>query len=230
LAGGASSVGGTGNAGGTATDGAAAAGGSSGSGGRNAAGGRDAEAPDGGGGSDSGVQTVSYIANIADCLEAITQPQLGSCLSFSTLNDGPNELWVDIRRSQHRAFTTYLSFRTDATLANRTIDAVELHVTVTEYRNAAGSGADVWPVVPFDAQSLYTQAPAQVGTTPYAKSPGGAAQKQTVVYSLPATAVTANKSVYLGLFAPTNGDGTGYYGINGDPAVQTPPTLVVTYR
>jgi len=99
---------------------------------------------------------------------------------------------------------------------------------VTTYANAAGSGADVWEVVPFTEQSLYVQAPAPVGGKPLAASPGAVLKGQTVTYTLPPV-VTPNTSVYLALFTP-GGDGTGYWGINGDPSIQPPPKLIVTYR
>jgi hypothetical protein len=47
---------------------------------------------------------------------------------------------------------------------------------------------------------------------------------------LPVSAVQPNTSLYASLSSPANGDGTGYWGTNGDPSAQTPPTLVVTYR
>lgn len=202
-------------------------GGSLGSGGSADSG--DATTPDGEAPLDGAVRTVSYVASVADCIEAVSQPQTGSCLSYSTLNDGPNELWVDIRRAQRRAFTIYLLFPLDSAIAGRVVDSVELQVTVTTYKNAAGSGADVWEVYPFTAPSLYAQTPARVATTPLATTPGAALQGQTVVYALPVTTAKPNTPLYLSLSLPA-GDGTGYWGTNGDPSAETPPKLIVTYH
>lgn len=214
-----------------------ATGGSSGGGGVQATGGAavadagdasasDAARPDSS--ADAAPRTVTYVATVADCLEAVTQPTPGSCLSYTASMDGPNELWVDMRRTGHRAFTTYLLFSVDGTIANHTVDDVELVVSVTSYTNAGGSGADVWEVVPFTAQTLYLQTPSQVGGKPLATSPGAVARGQTVTYSLPPI-VTANQSFSLGLFTP-GGDGTGYWGLNGNPTSEPPPVLKITYH
>jgi hypothetical protein len=222
--------GGSGTGGASTTGGASGSGGAPGSGGNADAGdaSRDATAPDAVTLLDGSTRTVAYVADVADCIEAVTQPQQGSCLSYSTLNDGPNELWVDVRRTGHRAFTTYLSFPIDGTIANHTVESVELRVTVTMYTNAPGTGADVWEVVPFDAQSLYFQTPATKGPV-VAGTPGPALLRQTVTYSLPVSVAKPNIPLYLSLTLPPGGDGTGYWGKNG-PATQAPPTLVVNYR
>lgn len=178
---------------------------------------------------DGSTRTISYVASIADCLEAITQPQRGSCLSYSASMDGPNELWVDIRRTGHRAFTTYLAFEVDGTIANHTVESVELRVTVTNHPNAPGTGADVWQVVPFDALSLYVQAPATVGPV-LAATPGPATGGRTVTYALPTAVVQASKGLFLSLTLPMGGDGTGYWGTSSSTSAETPPTLVVKYR
>jgi hypothetical protein len=214
--------------GGQETGGVPSSGGALGSGGNAGAG--DAGTPDVDVPLDGSVRTVSYVATVADCLEAVIQPQRGSCLSYSTSLDGPNELWVDIRRTGRRAFTAYLAFDIDATTANRTVVSVELRMTVTTYANAAGTGADVWEVAPFTDTSLYLQTPAVVDTTPLAATPGVAAQGQTVTYSLPNSVATPGSSLYLSLTLPMGGDGTGYWGTNGDPKIQAPPTVVITYR
>jgi hypothetical protein len=202
-------------------------GGTPGSGGSADAG--DATAPVADAAFDGSVRTVSYVASVADCLEAVTSPQRGACLNFSLANDGPNELWVDVRRGPRRAFTTYLTFDVDATIANHTVESVELLMTVTTHPNAAGTGADVWQVVPFDNDSLYTQTPAVVGTSALAQTPGPAVGGQTVPYALPVSAATPNTPIYLSLTLPIGGDGTGYWGL-GNPSTQPPPTLVVRYR
>lgn len=193
--------------------------------------GSDARSSDTGGSIEASPGTVRYVASVADCVEAVTPlPKPGSCLSFTTLNDGPNELWVDVRCCQHRAYTTYLAFPVDDIVANHTIDAVELRITVTSYANASGAGADVWQVGPFTAQTLYLQTPVQVGTA-LATSLGAAPKGQAIVYELPASAIKPNATLYLGLYAPLGStDGTGYWGLNGDPAVQPPPTIVVSYH
>jgi hypothetical protein len=179
---------------------------------------------------DGSTLTATYVASVADCVEAVIQPQPGSCLSYSTLNDGPNELWVDVRRGGRRAFTAYLVFPIDATIANHTVEAVELRVTVTTYLNAPGTGADVWEVVPFTAQSLYVQTPAVIGTSALAQTPGPASSGRTVSYSLPVSVVKPDTPLHVSLTLPPSGDGTGYWGTNGNPTTQPPPTLVINYR
>jgi hypothetical protein len=171
---------------------------------------------------------VTYVASIDDCVEAVVQPQAGACLGFSTATDGPNELWVDTRRTNHRAFTTYLLFPVDGTIANHTVESVELRVTVTTHLNAPGTGADVSQVGPFTAQTLYRQTPTVLQSL--ALSPGPALSGQTVIYSLPVSAVTAGDDLALALTMRTGGDGTGYWGTYGDPKTQAPPTLIITYR
>ncbi len=160
----------------------------------------------------------AYGAAITDCIDP-AKPNPDTCRSMSSRADGPNELRVDKR------YAGYLRFDLDDAFAGSTVLSVRLELTVASYPKAPGVAPAIWEVAPFDRAALFVAAPVQVGASALSESPGAVAAGQTVIYSLPTSAVAAGSSVYLGLVLGGS-DASGYWDRDGT----IPPMLVVRYR
>jgi hypothetical protein len=229
----------TSGSGGTANDGGAGGGGSGGlTGTGGAAGAHDASTSGGSNGGrpgdaaivsdDAAPLEVDYVAAVVDCLEEVSgtnPPNPDACLAYAGGKDGPNEVWIDLKKGSHRAFTGYLRFDVDDKLAGRTLLDARVEVTVTTYATAAGNSPALWECAPFTRASLFVQAPALIGAAFIDPSQGIVSPSETVSYRLPSSLVAPSTAVYLAL-VPEVANGSGYWNLMGPK----PPRLVVTYR
>lgn len=179
-------------------------------------------------GHDAGVVERSYTAVVADCIEQVAatkMPNPDECSAFASSKDGPNELWVDLRKGSNRQFTGYLRFDVDGEIAGRTLVAARVEVTVTTFPNAAGHAPALWACAPFSRASLFAQEPALLGSSALAPLPGVVSNSETVSYALPPAAVAPSTSAYFAL-VPVVAGGSGFWNLLGPK----PPRLVVMYR
>ena len=187
--------GGPGGQGGTAGGGVAGAGGTGGA---------------GGGGT---VQTVVYVATVADCIDT-GSPDPDQCAS-------PAEaLWTDLPDTH-----AYLRFETDGTIAGATIVSATLRLTVGTYNQAQGdTSGELWEVAPFTRPDLFNGPPATVGSM-VAGDQGVANPGTTVDWPVPASLIAASSPVFLSV-APISYNSVGYVNLSGT----NPPRLIVEYQ
>jgi hypothetical protein len=179
-------------------------------------------------GRDAGVVERAYTAVVADCIEQVAatkMPNPDECSVFASSKDGPNELWVDLRKGSNRPFTGYLQFDVDGELAGHTLVAARVEVTVTTFPSAAGNAPELWACAPFSRASLFVQEPALLGSSALAPLPGAVSNSQTVSYPLPPATVAPSTSAYFAL-VPVVAGGSGFWNLLGPE----PPRLVVTFR
>jgi len=196
--------------------GTGAAGPSSGGGGVGGVGGVGGSGGEGGNGS----VELSYGAAIADCVNP-TSPNPDTCAA----EGGGIRMSVDLEEGMPPTpRISFLRFDLDAQLAGKSVDSVELRLSVPMFVGAeSNDSGEVWRVTEFDRAALFTAAPTKVGASPAAASVGAVAQGQTVVFELPSSLVSAGGSVYLGVF-PLSTNGVDYSNVLG----AVPPALVIT--
>ncbi len=167
----------------------------------------------GGVGAGGSVETITYEATIADCVDPAS-PNPDQCAN-------PTEaLWID--QSDMRA---YLRFEPDDTIAGATIISATLRLTVGTYSQAQGdTSGEMWEVEPFTRPDLFNSAPLPVGSV-LAGDQGPADPENHVAWPLPVALVVPSTPVYLGVI-PVSFNSVGYLNLNGT----NPPQLVVEYQ
>ena len=174
----------------------------------------------GGGGAGGGSVVLSYGTSVADCVDP-TSPNPDTCAT----EGGGIRMAVDLEEGMPPTpRISFLRFDLDAQLAGKSVDSVELRLSVPVFIGAeSNDSGEVWRVAEFDRAALFTAAPTKVGASPAAASVGAVAQGQTVVFELPSSLVSAGGSVYLGVF-PLSTNGVDYSNALG----AVPPALVIT--
>lgn len=213
-------AGASGGAGGNGGVGGAAGGGGSSGGGAGGATGGSA-----GSSVDAGPQTVTYAASIAECI-SLTTPDPDACETATGTGlmgvDGQNSALPGNPAPPTAAF---VSFALDGAIAGKQVLSVTLEITVASTTNAHSSvSGEVWEVASFTAASLATSAPAQQGSAPIAPDQGAVTQNQVVAWTLPTGVVSANQTVYLGVYSSAS-DGIDYVATGTDG-----PVLTVQYQ
>jgi hypothetical protein len=106
------------------------------------------------------------------------------------------------------------------------VDSVTLRLTATNNPKAPSTqSGEIWEVESFTLTSLNTTVPAKIGNTAISPNQGAVALNQVVNWSLPNGIVSANQSVYLGLY-PISSDGVNYWNTDG----VAPPELIIEYH
>jgi hypothetical protein len=180
-----------------------------------------------GGSSGATVSTATYTPpEVGDCIAvALVTPDPDACQATS----GLGQLSVDGQNAGltgSPATAAFLSFVLDNAFAGKQVTSVTLQMTVANETSANGNmSGEVWAVEPFTRPDLFTKVPAKQGSAPLAADQGAVVPLQVVSWPLPSDSVTANQSVYLGVF-PLSTDGVDDYG-KVSPA---PPKLIVQYQ
>lgn len=163
--------------------------------------------------------TLTYTATVADCVEP-DDPDPEECveangaMAIDSNDTATSDPWV-----------AFVRFDIDNMPAGKTVTSVKLRMTTTpETKSAASHSGEVWQVQPFTHAMLFATVPAHVGAR-LAGSQGAVTPSDVVEWPLPATLVTANASVYLGIETPDD-DGTVY----GDLNTTFPPKLIVVVQ
>ena len=143
------------------------------------------------------------------------------------MNTGAGEFSIDQSDSGTlKPIYAFLRFDVDDTIAGKTLDKVTLRLTASNTAKAASNASgEIWEVEPFTLASLSTTVPAKQGNMAISPNQGAVALNQVVNWSLPKGTVSANQSVYLGVY-PLSSDGTNYW--NNDGAA--PPQLIIDYH
>ncbi len=119
---------------------------------------------------------------------------------------------------------SFMRFNLDGAIAGKTVTKVELELTATPTAGSDGPQAgEIWRVSSFTRPALFSSAPSKQGGAALAASQGPVAASQVVTWTLPNSAVQANASLYLGVFA-TSLNGVRYYNTKG----ASPPKLSIT--
>jgi hypothetical protein len=175
----------------------------------------------------AGGGTASYVASIADCINA-SDPNPDTCESTT----GPNLMSVDSLDAQTGAANhSYVRFDVDDALAGVQVTAIRLLLRTGPNINASSDqSGEVWQVGTFERADLFVAAPTNEGSAPLAESMGGTdpeaiGTSQDVVWSLPSTVAVPNAPLCLGIL-PASDDGVDYLNANSP----TPPTLTVEYE
>lgn len=174
----------------------------------------DAAAPDA-----AAPQTFHIAATVAACTSP-DNPNPNLCESST----GSGEMAVDGNDSAlDIEFASFLRFSIPSALANRTVTSATLVLYATDNVKADGpSSGEVWLVEAFDAQSLFSAAPAKVGTQRLSPDQGAVDQNDTITWPLPSSVINAGQNLHLGVFA-LNDEGVNYWNNSGDVA----PELIV---
>lgn len=166
-----------------------------------------------------GLLVVEYAAEIATCLRPFSNPV--QCEGLA----GNNRMLVELESPGTPSATAFLRFAIDGAHSDRGVAAVALHLAAADDLDAGGpSSGEVFEVTPFTAQSLWSQAPSQVGAA-LAGDAGPVDPNASVSWELPATLVAPNTNVSLGVFALST-DKLRYWSAQG----AEPPRLVVAYQ
>lgn len=235
--GGGAATGGGSGSGGTQSGGAPGGGGTPSGGGGTPSGGGGA--PSGGGGTggtggvggsggtspDAGPTQVSYVANVADCID-VTNPDPDACelatvggMSVDSANSG---LPSDAAGGPPTA--AFLRFNLNNAFAGKTVTAVALEVTVmSDVDSASVSSGEVWSVSTFTRPTLFNSVPSK--GVKLAGNIGPLAVNTTYQWSLPTSSVAPGAAACFGIF-PISTDGVDYQNTKG----AKPPRLIVTYQ
>jgi hypothetical protein len=177
-----------------------------------------------GGAGGDGPGQVGYEAAIADCINP-GAPDPDAC----ALEVGQDRITVDTEFDEMTDPTprqVYLRFEIGNELAGKTIDLAGVHLRVPSTSGSdSNQTGDMWLVAPFDRAALFVAAPATMGSRPISPDQGTVAQGELVVFPLPASAVVAGGTVYLGIL-PLSTNGVDYFNLAGED----PPVLVVDYH
>ena len=168
-------------------------------------------------------QTVfSYQATVAECVNP-AMPNPDTCRSIK----GNDQLVADgSDATTMQPWDAFVRFDLDGQIAGKMIKTVHFVLTVTNDSLApSGTSGAIWQVAMFDKPSLYLAEPAKVGTMPVAPAQSSVAKLQAVTFTIPASLVAANSSLYLGI-VNTSQDGVNYWNLDG----ANPPRLVITVK
>lgn len=168
------------------------------------------------------MQTTMFTATVAECISpTVFDPD--AC----ELSTGMGQMAVDTSDSATLLpIHSFIRFDIDGTIANKTIDAVTLRLTVTNDAKApSNQSGEIWRVQSFTASSLEMSEPAKMGTSPIGADKGAVTANQVLDWSLPTNIVAANQGVFLGVF-PISSDGVNYYNTAG----AEPPRLTIQYH
>lgn len=165
-------------------------------------------------------QVYTYTSGYAVC----TSPQDLSTTQCEQ-DTGAGLMTVDLLDDTKQIpFYIYLSFDLDAQIAGKVCTAAAVTLTVADQGNAkADQSGELWQVSAFDANSLGLGLPTKLKKL--GADQGPVALSQPVSWPIPTGLVSANGTVYLGVF-PTTSDGVEYW--NSSKQAKTPPVLAVT--
>ncbi|MBE7484048.1 MAG: hypothetical protein HS104_29280 [Polyangiaceae bacterium] len=216
--GGASGGGGTPSGGGGAPSGGGGSGNTGGTGGTGATG--------GGGTGGSGPTTLTYVANVADCV-SLTNPDPDACEAgnpgFLSV-DNANDALATSDAGPAPASAGFLRFNLDSAFAGKSIINVELVVRAGTSTGAASDHTgEVWTVSPFTRPDLFSSVPAKVAKV--ANDLGAVASGATITWTIPSSTISAGAPACFGIFTNST-NGVDYQNTKGN----TPPRLLVTYQ
>jgi hypothetical protein len=191
---------------------------SSGIGGAGASGSGGATGAGGAGGGSPACSEVNVTASIAECLDP-AMPDAAFCDGLYQVGE------MDITTNHFQTgaeFHVFLRFDLPP-LDETVVTDLKVKLVVGDSNGAAGSeGGEMWVVEPFDAADLQQMTPMTLGVTAAASSPGAVSLNQTVEWTLPASAIAADGSLYLSL-VPISSDGVIYL----DAGSSAPPKVEV---
>ena len=190
------------------------------------------EAAGGSGGSATGGRrpvTVTYGAEVADCLlledaSAGGGNPLANDPDICAAVHGGNRMGVDLFESDGMGLESrsYLRYEIDDQLADLEITGLTIRTFVGETGPEAG---EIWAVEPFSRPDLFMGPPGRVDVAPLAPSYGPVTVNTSAEWTLPPTIIDPPATLFIEI-APvsTTTEGVDYHNNLG----ATPPVLVVT--
>lgn len=183
---------------------------------------------------DSVVEPVSMLPELAECvaLQTDKDDHVGpdACeMASSQGNDNMSvgEMVVDglDQDLKGREVRSYLKFAWDPVYTSSGVSVeLVLHTAKGDGESSNQTGA-VWKVKEFDLDKLSNLAPPTVGDEPLGMDQGMAGNSSTISWAIPASAFTEGEPLYLGVF-PTTDDGVNYWNLDAMKADERPALVV----
>jgi hypothetical protein len=212
------------SSGGSAGTGSGGDGGSAGTGGVVSGGGSSGSGASGGSGGDGGPGTLTYNANLAECI-ALDAPDPTECEATA----GAGLMTIDLSTAivggpaGNHETAGFLRFDMDSALTDKIVESVTLRMTVGNQTNSGSTmSGEINLVACFTLSDLSNEVPMTLGGGVVSPDQGTVTMNQVVDFPLPLTLVNANQPTCLAIYTNTM-EGVDYFNNKG----ASPPQLII---